>query len=53
MTQQIMLNKREQETNQAYLVENEAKNPFSTIVAVDIIGLSWIFKNEDSLEELK
>ena len=53
MIQQIILNKCEQETNPTYMVENEAKNPFSTMTAIDMIGLSWIFKNEDPFEELK
>jgi len=53
MTQQIMLNKCEQKTNQTYLVESEAKNPLSIITAMDIIGLTWIFKDEDLLEEFK
>lgn len=36
------------------LVEREAKNPVSTrITAMDMIGLTWIFKNEDLLEEFK
>ena len=53
MTQQIILNKCEQETNPTYMVENEAKNPFSTMTAMDMVGLSWIFKNEGLLEEFK
>ena len=36
------------------LVESATKNPFSTITAMDMIGLSWIFKDEDDiLEEFK
>jgi hypothetical protein len=35
------------------LVETEAKNPFSTITAMDMIGLTWIFKDEDILEQFK
>ncbi|MDH3339935.1 MAG: hypothetical protein OEL84_01470 [Nitrosopumilus sp.] len=53
MTQQIMLNKYEQKTKQAGLVENEAKNSFSDIIAMDMIGLSWVFKDEDLFEEIK
>ena len=34
-------------------VESEAKNPLSTITAMDMVGLSWIFKDKDMLEELK
>jgi hypothetical protein len=48
-----MLNKCDQKTNQAHLVENEAKNSPLTITAMDMIGLSWVFKDEDILEELK
>ncbi|MDH5568473.1 MAG: hypothetical protein OEX98_01605 [Nitrosopumilus sp.] len=53
MTQQIMLKKCEQKTNQKHLVECEAKNPLSSITAMDMIGLTWIFKDENLLEEFK
>ena len=52
MTQQIMLKKYEQKTNQIHIVECEF-NPFSTIAAMDMIGLTWIFKDEDLFEEFK
>ena len=40
--------------SQQILVESEAKNPLSTsITARDLIGLTWIFGDEDILEELK
>jgi len=48
-----MLNKCDQKTNPAHLVESEVKNSLSTITAMDMIGLTWIFKNEDLLEEFK
>ena len=43
------------QTRQSEMVESESKKPFSTsILAMDLIGLSWIFKKEeDLLEELK
>ncbi|NND87194.1 MAG: hypothetical protein HKM23_07750 [Nitrosopumilus sp.] len=34
------------------LIESEAKNPLSS-TATDMIGLSWIFKDQDLLEEFK
>lgn len=34
------------------LVESESKNPPSS-TAIDVIGLSWIFKDQDLLEEFK
>ena len=34
-------------------VESETKNSSSTITATDIIGLSWIFNDEDILGEFK
>ncbi len=35
-------------------LESEAKNPLSTVTAMDMIGLSWIFKkDEDLLDEFK
>ncbi|MHA7647776.1 hypothetical protein [Nitrosopumilus sp. S4] len=34
------------------LIESEAKNPLS-VSATDMIGLSWIFKDQDLLEEFK
>jgi len=44
--------KYDQQPSQQTLVESEAKNPLSTgITATDLIGLSWIFKDEDILEE--
>ena len=46
--------KYDQKPSQQTLVGSEAKNPLSTgITATDLIGLSWIFKDEDILEELK
>ncbi|NNL59290.1 MAG: hypothetical protein HKP31_07515 [Nitrosopumilus sp.] len=47
--------KFDQKPSQGILVESEAKNPLSTsISAMDLIGLSWIFKkDEDLLEEFK
>jgi len=40
--------------SQQILVESEAKNPLSaSISAMDMIGLTWIFGDEDTLEELK
>ncbi|WP_182130822.1 hypothetical protein [Nitrosopumilus sp. b3] len=47
--------KFDQKPSQEILVESEAKNPLSTsISAMDLIGLSWVFKkDEDLLEEFK
>lgn len=43
------------QSEQSELVGSESKNPFSTsVLAMDLIGLSWIFKkDEDLLEDLK
>ena len=43
------------QNQQSGMVENESKKPFSTsVLAMDLIGLTWIFKkDEDLLEELK
>ncbi|MGY5147219.1 MAG: hypothetical protein ACW9W4_04405 [Candidatus Nitrosopumilus sp. bin_7KS] len=40
---------------QSGMVGNESKKPFSTsVLAMDLIGLTWIFKkDEELLEELK
>jgi len=55
MTQQIMLNRRAQKTDQSYMVGSDAKNALPTnklgITGADLIGLSWIFTedNEDGI----
>ncbi|WP_179362362.1 hypothetical protein [Nitrosopumilus oxyclinae] len=43
------------QSQQSGMVESESKKPFSTsVLAMDLIGLTWIFKkDEDLLEELK
>jgi hypothetical protein len=46
--------KYDQKLSQEILVEKKTENLFSTISAMDMIGLSWIFKkDEDLLEEFK
>ena len=40
MTQQIMLKKYEQKTNQTHMVEYEVKNLLSIVTAIDMIGLN-------------
>jgi len=47
--------KYDQKPSQEVLVESETKSHLSTsITAMDMIGLSWIFKkDEDLLEEFK
>ena len=43
------------QSQQSGMVGSESKKPFSTsVLAMDLIGLSWIFKkDEDLLEDLK
>jgi len=40
MTQQIILKKCEQKTNQKHMVEYEVKNLLSIVTAIDMIGLN-------------
>jgi len=50
----VIQHKNDQKPSQEILVECKTKNPFSTITAMDMIGLTWIFKkNEDLLEKFK
>jgi|GEM_PF-3041942 len=50
----VIQHKYDQKPSQEILAECENKNPLSTITAMDMIGLTWIFKkNEDLLEEFK
>ena len=43
------------QSQQSETVGSESKKPFSTsVLAMDLIGLTWIFKkDEDLLEDLK
>ncbi|MDH3360790.1 MAG: hypothetical protein OEL56_05335 [Nitrosopumilus sp.] len=50
----VIQHRYDQKPSQETLVECETKNLLSTITAIDMIGLTWIFKkNEDLLEEFK
>ena len=51
MTQQIMLNKYDQEFSHPNKVGSDAKNALSAnkfgIIAADFVGLTWIFSEDD------
>ncbi|MGY5149419.1 MAG: hypothetical protein ACW9W3_05085 [Candidatus Nitrosopumilus sp. bin_68KS] len=53
MSQIIQITKETILNNPIALRTGYIKNPFSTITAMDVIGLAWIFKDEDILEDLK
>ncbi len=40
----------ENQSQQTGMVENESKKPFTTsVLAMDLIGLTWIFKKDEEL----
>jgi len=51
MTQQILLDKHDQKMDHPDMVESDAKNALPTtpleINTMDLMGLSWIFAEED------